>query len=266
MQKFVAASFAALLGMGGAATAADVYSSGGSKDAPIYVPVSSWTGFYFGVNGGYGWSGDHNLTVEACEIYCYSTYQASKKISSEGPFGGGQIGYNWQAGSLVFGIETDLQGAGISGNGSVNVLDGDYTLASGSAKSELDWFGTVRGRIGYLVAPQALVYFTGGFAYGGVKDTLSLTSPFFGPFGSFTASKEGTKTGYVLGGGLEYKINPSWSLKGEYQYIDLGTDKLSATDYCGFATTSFKADHTYNTVRLGLNYHLGVGPAYEPLK
>jgi outer membrane immunogenic protein len=263
MQKtLAAAAFAVTLGMGAGAFAADLYSSGSLKDAPVYVPVTSWTGFYLGVNGGYAWSAkDGKLDASACE-FCYfgGPFEASgKSLSPSGGFGGGQMGYNWQEGRLVFGIETDIQGAGIEDSRHLDLIGGD---AAAFAKSELNWFGTLRGRIGYTF-DQTLVYFTGGLAYGGMKDTLSVTSP----WGDTTkVSKEDTKTGYVLGGGLEYKFNPSWSLKAEYQYIDLGRTKLSADagDECAWATASLRAEHAYNTVRVGLNYH--IHNEYVPLK
>lgn len=172
-------------------------------------------------------------------------------LSPEGGFGGGQIGYNWQGiwhPHLVLGIEADIQGAGIEDKGTDGVLN---------YKSSLDWFGTVRGRIGYA-ADRALVYFTGGFAYGGVRNSVSNAGVDY--------SFSGTATGYVLGGGLEYKITPAWSVKAEYQYINLGkNDPVSAG---GFAFTSLPTttldDDAYHTVRVGLNYHFGQG--FEPLK
>ncbi len=260
MQKtFAAASFAALFGMAGNVLAADLYSAGSLKDAPVYAPVTSWTGFYAGANGGYAWSAtDSKLDATAYE-YWNGYDDPAKTLSPSGGFGGGQIGYNWQQGHLVFGIETDIQGAAVSGSGRLDQLGGD---ASAFAKSDLNWFGTLRGRAGYSF-DSSLVYFTGGFAYGGVKDSLGVTSP----GGDATkVAKEDTETGYVLGGGIEHSLSPSWSLKAEYQYIDLGSTRLSASagDECAWATASFRADHAYHTIRIGLNYH--IHDEYVPLK
>ena len=207
------------------ANAADMYRgepAGSYKDAPVYV-ANTWTGFYAGVNGGYGWTSD------------------SSNFQPEGGFGGGQIGYNWQGGfgfgqAWVFGVEADFQGADISDN-------------AFGVKSQLNWFGTVRGRLGYAF-DRTLVYATGGFAYGEVETKV----PGF--------SQSDTQTGYVVGGGVEYKINPSWSLKGEYQFISLdASDASGAGSLAGFSNTDRTDVHT---VRLGLNYHVGHG--YEPLK
>jgi outer membrane immunogenic protein len=258
-----------------AADAADVYvppAPGGYKDGPVYSPL--WTGLYAGVNGGYGWSdSDSNLSGSngcppspgAVQIGAYSLipctpFSGSKSFGSDGGFGGGQIGYNWQPltgggykdgparGNFVFGIEADIQGAGIDGSATIS---GSGLSATG--KDELQWFGTVRGRIGYAF-DTTLVYFTGGLAFGGVKDTLSS--------GTKSVSKDDTDTGYVLGGGLEHYFNPRWSGKVEYQYINLGDDKLTLTD--GVNSATLDAEHKYHTIRVGLNYHFDRG--YEPLK
>ena len=109
----------------------------------------------------------------------------SSKLSTEGGFGGGQLGYNLQRDRFVFGIETDIQGAAIKGNTYSEAIIANANPAltlpaletGAGAKSTLDWFGTVRGRLGYsagnaLFFGNTLLYATGGFAYGGVRDSL----------------------------------------------------------------------------------------------
>ncbi len=261
----------AVIAAAGQAIAADMYvpaPTGGYKDAP-YVP-ETWTGFYAGINGGYGWSakssnvtatGNNQVVVWDGEFSSLQpvTQSGAKSFDADGGFGGGQIGYNLQRDHLVFGLEADIQGAAIDGSGTVSLAN---VNASATGKNNLDWFGTVRGRVGYA-AGTTLLYFTGGLAMGGVHDSLTLT-PAAGA--SSTVSRDGTNTGYVLGGGVEHLFNPSWSVKAEYQYIDLGSDKLSATaGNPGYtASAALDAEHVYNTVRLGLNYHFG--NTYEPLK
>jgi outer membrane immunogenic protein len=251
------------------ANAADMYRApeGVSyKDGPVYAPA--WTGFYAGVNGGYGWSADDSK-VTSGYLPFNPPLLGAKSFTTDGGFGGGQIGYNWQPasssgykdalglGHLVFGVEADIQGAGIDGSAVSSVTNFGGATAKGT--NDLDWFGTVRGRAGYAWGPT-LAYFTGGLAFGGVKDTLSLTST---GSSSKTVSSNTTDTGYVLGGGVEHLFNPKWSVKVEYQYIDLGSDKLSAT-IPNIAIGTLDAEHKYNTVRLGVNYHFL--PGYEPLK
>jgi outer membrane immunogenic protein len=218
------------------ANAADMYrapapSVGGYKDGPAYATVN-WSGLYVGVNGGGAWD-------------------ANKKdgdaLDPSGGFGGGQIGYNWQGvwhPNLVLGIEADFQGGDISDSG-VGVLSKTKSLAA--AKSELEWFGTVRGRLGYAF-DRALVYGTGGFAYGSVKNTI----------GSGTASD--TQTGWVAGGGVEYKLTPAWSIKGEYQFLSLDASGSSLGNL-GINGSDRSEVHT---VRAGINYF--IGNTYEPLK
>jgi len=258
---FTLTSIAALA----AANAADMYvpapaGPGGYKDAPY---VTSWAGFYAGVNGGYGWSEFSDQLACPANGICLTTGVPSfGGVSPSGGFGGGQIGYNWQGvwhPHLVLGIEADIQGAGIEDKGTDAIGLGVY-------KSQLDFFGTVRGRIGYAMN-SSLVYFTGGFAYGGIKNTIDSFDP------NFRFAKDTTATGYVLGGGWEYKLSPAWSVKGEYQYINLGKNdpeglsgSVVGSTFSSFHGVPFGVvrDDAFHTVRIGLNYHLV--PGYEPLK
>jgi outer membrane immunogenic protein len=115
-------------------------------------------------------------------------------------------------------------------------------------KQSMNWFGTVRGRVGYAM-DRTLVYATGGFAVGGMEISGS---------GNVVGANE-AQTGYVLGGGLEHKLSPSWSIKGEYQFLS-----LDASDSKVGALASASDRTEVHTIRAGLNYH--VGNSYEPLK
>jgi outer membrane immunogenic protein len=206
------------------ASAADMYGSG-YKGEPPYAAVALWNGFYVGVNAGGGGSAN------------------SGELSPSGGFGGGQIGYNWQGvfglgSSWVLGVEADIQGSGISDSA---------VFGNTSIESSLNWFGTVRGRVGYAFGP-ALIYFTGGFAFGEVESRAG-----------FVDVTE-TQTGYVLGGGAEYKFNPAWSVKAEYQFISLDASDLSGAGPLGF-TGGDRSE--VNTFRVGVNYH--VAPGFLPL-
>jgi outer membrane immunogenic protein len=208
----------------------------------------------------------------------FDTNPVSSSFDQSGAFGGAQIGYNRQGAILgprvVLGIEADMQASGIQGKGSASAasaqpLQMDDGNVNASVKSHLDWFGTIRGRLGYAF-DHTLFYATGGFAFGRVRDKLSVSETSFGePLLTASSANNQTATGFVVGGGLEYAINPAWSLKGEYQYIDLGSTNLSASNtndggLFDLPAASAKVDHTYHTVRIGLNYH--VMPSYEPLK
>ncbi len=225
------------------ANAADM--NRGYKDGPAYYGVN-WSGLYLGVNGGYGWGAKSGQLADA--IFSYGG------LSPEGGFGGGQIGYNFQAGhSIVLGVEADIQGGDMGATGSFADIGG-----TAHTKSQVDMFGTIRARAG-ITADRALIYATGGFAYGNVDNQVA-----FNP--GVTYSKSGIATGYTVGGGLEYKLNPTWSVKGEYQYINLGKNDPVAPGGTAFSSWAGDVvnDDAFHTVRLGLNYHVGSG--YEPLK
>ncbi len=262
------------------AQAADMYAPGVSaKDGPMYVP--NWGGFYIGANGGYGWGADSTLNtfayLDSADTPGFGTWgYGASSLSAEGGFGGGQIGYNVQRDHFVFGIEADIEGASITGSTSSEAVSdiGVTVVTDAQAKSTLDWFGTLRGRLGYSFGGY-LVYATGGLAFGGAKDTLSWSVASLNGTGvNGSTSSDSTLTGYVLGGGFETALTPSWSVKAEYQYIDLGSTTLSGASNIPWITgcdtcadqggASIKINHVYDTVRVGLNYK--INQVYEPLK
>jgi outer membrane immunogenic protein len=211
--------------------AADGYAARGYDAACC---SSTWTGFYVGVNGGYGWS-DHSDKFAVPPVF--------QGIDPQGGFGGGQIGYNWQSANFVFGVEADIQGSGISDH---------ITFLGVPFDSRLDYFGSVRGRLGYTFGPS-LLYVTGGFAYGGIKNEVDALGVSF--------VSDHTTTGFTVGGGWEYKFARAWSLKAEYQFIDLGrNDPQFTTGGTTFRICDFGAkceDDTFHTIRIGLNYQFG---------
>jgi len=220
--------------------------------------VYSWTGCYVGVNGGFGRQLGHDADIV---LSFGPNFQNVGTFNPQGGFGGGQVGCNLQTGSIVFGLEADFQGSGIRGHFGPNFVpsppEGGFTV---SGNESLRWFDTIRGRLGWT-ADRMLLYVTGGLAYGrtdysvhGVDDvgnTIALT-------------RDETRTGYVVGGGFEWAFSGAWSIKAEYQYINLrtiGPISTNVIDPAGvrlddIATTrSFRND--YNTVRLGVNYRFG---------
>jgi len=158
--------------------------------------------------------------------------------------------------SWVLGLETDFQGSEINNRFSKIVPYFGPTFFD--AKQGIDYFGTVRGRIGYATG-NMLIYGTGGFAYGNVITKIRLANL---GFTNFLRNNE-TEAGYAVGGGLEYVFAPGWSVKLEYQYIDLGDQSLSNIA-SNLRTDSTKVDNNFNTLRVGVNYHLQSD--YVPLK
>jgi outer membrane immunogenic protein len=249
-----------------AALAADLPAKAPVYKAPAVV-VPDWTGFYAGINGGYGWGRTSStITPNAIEIVgpgagdpVVNPLPGGPK--AEGFVGGAQIGVNKQFDRIVAGIEADLSYADLDATTSAtgqNFIGGNFYTA---LRTRLDWFGTVRGRIGVLPADNLLLYATGGVAFGDVRTTLTATNvvdpdacaqraPYCTPGASATAS-----TGWTMGGGAEYAMSPAWSLKAEYLHLDFGNTSMTASDINrpGGAITATAATRV-DLVRFGLNY------------
>ena len=150
-------------------------------------------------------------------------------------------------------MEADIQGSGIDSGftRTLNYGQPQYPAAF-NASQAIEYFGTVRGRIGYALG-RTLVYGTGGLAYAGVQTNLKIAST-AGYTNSLNA--DSIEIGYAAGGGVEYAFTPSWSLKGEYQFIDLGDETIAGVRSTG-GTDSMKTDNNFHTVRLGVNYRFG---------
>ncbi len=227
------------------ASAADMYRGepGGYKDGPVYVPANTWTGFYIGAHVGGAWGSEK--TNQPNDNRTVTTTSSDPS----GLFGGGQLGYNWQHGNVVFGVEADL--------GAMDLADKRVFANSDFIVSQKGGlYGDVTGRLGYAFGP-ALVYAKGGFAF--FEGKAQLMHPAGETGGAFTAT-DGF-TGWTIGGGLEYALSPAWSVKAEYLHFDFGREDST---FSGSANVRFGHDLTVDTVKAGLNYHVGQG--YEPLK
>jgi opacity protein-like surface antigen len=222
-----------------------------------YLPPISWTGFYAGLNGGGAFAASHADVTVATPA---NGNAAIPGVEPGGAFAGGQAGYNWQNAfnlgrHFVAGIETDIQGSDLRDDKRYLPSPAGVT-SSRSSQAQVDYFGTVRGRLGYTF-DKALIYATGGFAYGGVKYEVHNGNNVV-----IYTNDHNAETGYTIGGGLEYKINPNWSVKAEYQYISLGSFDLR--DPVNPAAHAHDAGTDFHTARAGVNYQLD--RAYEPLK
>ncbi len=234
------------LALAASAQAGDLYHREESyKDGPAaYGMAANWSGFYFGGSVGGAW-GDLDVKDKDDAFGGNTT-----KVKPDGVFGGGQIGYNFQRGNIVFGLEGDLGGLDFDESRSVKGSDGFAKVGIGSGL-----YGDITGRIGFVV-DRALIYGKGGFAFfdGDRK---------FSALGASRVGDIDTFTGWTVGGGVEYKFRPNWSVKAEYQYFDFGSQDFDAADAEG-RSFRFKDDLTANTVKVGINYHLGGD--YAPLK
>ena len=213
------------------------YRIGGTPYAP--EPVANWSGWYVGGNGGSG-TALNKSSIQGANL------GERFNLSPDGYFGGVQAGYNWQAGAIVYGLEADIQGGSLKDDYACGVTCTANAFVSYNQK--MNWFGTVRGRVGYSVG-STLFYATGGFAYGGVKTDLNFSNV-------LVASYSKTRTGYAVGGGIESPFDlfglfgKNWTSKTEYLFIDLG----KSTDTVAVGTT-FTTRAQEHTLRTGLNYH-----------
>jgi outer membrane immunogenic protein len=252
----VLASLAALAAT--SATAADLPRK---TVAPVFAaePVHSWTGFYVGVNAGYAWSADKNVNFApgadpvgaVAGVLAAGQLPRTLGIDAKGFMGGIQFGYNHQFAGTAFvaGLEADFQYADVRGGASfTNPLVPTFLQAN----SRLQYFGTVRGRLGFAVTPSFLLYATGGLAYGQVKYDGFGTGP--GVFVTTESSK--THFGWTLGVGGEYAFTRNVSMKLEYLYYDIGKSSGQSSPFQGgpFSTLAFERKNTGHIARIGLNY------------
>ena len=268
--------------------------------APVVAPVVfNWTGFYIGGNVGYSW-GEADTSVAGTFSTITRTRQfrtasgpvpgpgftdvtsapvvsaagGSHNGNFDGWVGGFQAGYNWQVDrTWVLGLEADFQFTGERGSGRVCLSPS--CLAFATAETDLRWFGTFRGRVGYLVDPRIMIYATGGLAYGRFENDFGASLFGFGGTGSLST----TRVGWTVGGGVEGALDNRWSIKAEYLYADYGTvgasipgvtstSSVTLTDSpsLGFSqiidtTTTLSGNAstrlTDHVFRVGVNYRFG---------
>lgn len=221
-----------------------------------------WSGFYIGAHAGYGQqTGSTNFGPGNAfsEVYFNNGWvPQSLSTDTKGALGGTQIGANWQSGSFVYGVETDVSFTDISGSVNSNFTIVGLTFGT-AASSKLDTLGTVRSRLGFTPWDRSLLYVTGGLAYGRAEISSSETFSnnvgriICGPVG-ICASAASTKwlTGWTIGGGWEQAVAEHWSIKLEYLYYDLGSlsHRFSDGDASYINSTDFKG----YVARAGVNY------------
>jgi outer membrane immunogenic protein len=219
-----------------------------SQTAPAAesTPSFNWTGFYAGLHLGYG-QGDGVTTSTWTPASVPPGFTLSP--SPSGLIGGAQAGYNYQMGCFVVGIEADFSGSGMSGSSSISPYPAGPPDSVGTAHENINWFGTVRPRLGYTVQPNVLIYATGGLAYGDV----SYSANGYDPFVAYPASVSTTKVGWALGGGVEYAVSRCWTIKAEYLYMDLGSESALST-MNGQYQISYNWQTTANIFQIGMNY------------
>jgi high affinity Mn2+ porin len=233
--------------------------------APAEV-VWNWTGLYLGINFGYGFGRSQTDALFNDAGRGTSLFAITSSSRFDGLILGAQTGYNWQAGGWLFGVEADIQATsqhagptyvcpGAICNAAIANVDSPVTVAH---DYKLDWFATVRGRLGAAITPDTVIYGTGGVAFAGiwnvgtVFDSTAVVAPLFD-------INERTKAGWVAGAGIESHLTGNWTGKIEYLHLDFGSastataDPLNATPIALGLTTRVTDD----ILRLGLNYKIG---------
>ena len=263
----------AIVGLAGvaAASAADLAPRPFAK-APVAVvePSYNWSGWYVGANAGYGFS-SNSTCIYGLDPGGISRANAflppALSVNRDGFLGGLQFGANYQTGNIVAGVETDLNAGRVRGNATgpaITVVVPAFITTS--TESSLDWFGTVRGRLGATLFDRSLFYATGGLAYGRAASSLNATEYNDGPctlLANLCLANKAQKWmfGWTVGAGWEYAIVGNWSTKVEYLYYDLGTIDNILTPLSGVQNITFGTSTRMNgnIVRAGVNYKFG-GP------
>jgi outer membrane immunogenic protein len=242
------------------AVAADLPST---KSSSVTAAIPEWTGFYAGLNSGGMWGNNNSVNIKEYPVYYSSAIKSNpffstsiisgslnnlKSNSSSGFIGGGQFGYNQQLNtSVIVGLEADIQG--IAGNTSPSVTIqrfsfSYYSFAYGrnnttsvnnvySVSKSVDYLGTVRGRVGYLITPSLFAYATAGLAYGGTNLSTYVwrnhETGMADNIGPGSSNRSQILSGWAAGGGFEWMFLQNCSAKVEYIYYDLG----APTNYIG---------------------------------
>lgn len=272
MKNLLVAATIAIVGITNA-KAADL-----ATKAPPPAAVYDWTGFYVGGNVGFGWgeSADPSLTVVnpggagnigpflTTGLPGFPSGNLFPNLEPSGVFGGGQLGYDRQFGSWVLGAVTDIQAAAFKASATVATPTTVCCNANESLSARTDWFGTVRGKVGYAVNNGWLFYGTGGLAYGGVESTMGFACV---PGGvgcsgvTFAGNSSEVRVGWVAGAGISKSLG-NWNVGAEYLHVDLGRSSVTALSTNGaFTTTTITQSQRFveDMVRLTANYKFVLG-------
>ena len=230
-QVIVAAGFTVALGQ--VALAADL-----PRKSPAYLPPPPpayvWTGCYVGANIGGAWG-----NIEATDV----TTGATVSPNNGGFAGGGQVGCDYQMSQWVVGIRNIIDGTSISNGATIS-----DPLFSGTINSHLHWFDALTARGGYLIQPNLLLYAQGGAAWTSWDVTAARSGVQVGEISG------GNRTGWTVGGGIEWMFVPHWSVFLEYNFMGFGTRSATTTACVGASCALISAKSDLQNVLLGVNY------------
>jgi outer membrane immunogenic protein len=219
------------------------------KAAPPPLLTTNWSGFYFGGHAGAAWGSTNDDFNDPTAL---APFRWDSGIPVNGPLAGGQIGYNWQSGWMLFGLEADGSWSNITGHGLCNT-----TTFFMNCSSKIEGLATVTGRVGASI-DRALIYFKGGGAWGRESETISNVA--LAPLATaFSSNLSVNRYGWTIGMGIEYAFLPNWSAKIEYDFIDFGTKLynfpvtstvVAPINFAGWDFTSM-----IHEMKMGVNYH-----------
>jgi outer membrane immunogenic protein len=222
------------------------------KAPPPVVVVSTWAGPYIGVNAGVAWhrwkftdvTNQLGFLPVVTNAVVNHTYWSDTEAALTA---GGQIGYNWQSGRIVFGVEGDINWVNARDSVTLTSIAGPVV-----ASTKFDWFATIRGRIGVTMSPT-MVYVTGGAAIVHYRDKVSAT--FFAVAPDIVSNS--TKVTWVAGGGVEHRLSSDWSVKAEGLVIGRTTEDVSNVRSGETYRSQFR--HSAVIARIGVNRRFGAG-------
>ena len=234
------------------------------KAPPPVAALDPWTGFYIGATLGWGWgSGDSTIVPNAAETGIGAGDPVFGPLPGrpnyDGVVGGGEIGYNARFGSWLAGIEADISGADMRGSNNATGVPFIGGIFSTTLERKLDWFGTVRGRLGVLATNDLLIYGTAGLAYGDPKTrvtaaNLAVACPFNW---CLSGSTSGLSVGWTAGAGIEYAFAPRWTAKAEYLHVDLGSKTVTLFDtFTAGGVVTATSTTRVDIARVGVNFLL----------
>lgn len=246
-----------------------------TKAPAMPAPVASWGGFYVGVNGGGAWGRTDTSLVTTNGTVPFGFFDTvnipgvnaagNNRINTSGGLAGGQIGYIWQGGRAILGLEAAFDWTNLNGSQTrTQPYFDNPNIFSVYQNPRADWLFTFLGRLGYDMGAW-YPYVTGGLAVSDLKYGFNYTDTFFAPGCPCAASFSQTKIGAAVGAGLAWKLGSNWTLRGEYLYIAF--EDLDATSTLkggpidpGTASFAHTAKFSENIARLALDYQFGGGP------
>ena len=236
----------------GSAVAADIPVRPPPVAAPaICCAVPDWVGFYVGIHGGGGWG---HTSFDPGEFESFTTPFTFPNVRSSGGVFGFQFGHKWQWGPVVGGLEIDFSGADIKGSNTFLQTEAFVPFIF-NQEIKIQELASARGRLGYLIFPNWLLYGTAGIGWAHTRLNLTQVSQ---PLGLFTETNTtySNEFGWVAGIGLEWKLTNNWLLRGEWLHYDFGrvTHPNLVAPVNGFDEDNFSLRTTVDVARAALSY------------